>query len=259
MATQTSYQVSGPAPQFQGYYDQFLPAVFNYANQPYQQYQGQRVAPMSNIQYQALSGIQNQMQGSPLAQQTQGLLGGLMQSGGNPFMQQMIGDITSQARRAYDDATSQLGDRFRNPNSFGGSRHAMYQDRANEAFARGLGGALGNLQYGAYGEGIDRQMRAAQQAQDFEGQRFSRLMQGLQAGNIPRAIRQQQLDTSFQDYQQAQRHPREMIDLINSILSGTRSNQTTTSQPGPNQTAQILGGSALALPALLGLFDFLGK
>lgn len=248
-------QVSGPAPQFVPYYDSLLQGAFNYANKPYQQYQGPRVAGMSDIQYQALQGIQNQMGNNPILGQAQGLYSNLMGGGGNPFMQQMIGDVTNQATRAYQQATGAINNRFTNPNSFGNSRHAMMQDSANEAFARGLGGALGQLQYGAYGEGLDRQMRAANAAQGLQGQQFSQLMQGLQAGSVPRMIQQQQYDTGYQDFQNAQRYPREMIDMLSGILGGTRSNQTTTSQPGPNQASQILGG----LGAMLPFFSFLGN
>lgn len=256
MPQQTSYQVSGPSPDFMPYYNSLLGGAFNYANQPYQQYPGQRVAGMSDIQYQALSGIQNQMGNNPILGQAQGLYGNLMSGGGNPFMDQMIGDVTNQATRAYQQATSGINNRFTNPNSFGGSRHAMMQDQANEAFARGLGSALGNLQYNAYGEGLDRQMRAAQGAQSLQGQQFSQLLQGLQAGGVPRAIQQQQYDTGYQDWQNAQKYPMEMMTLLSNILSGTRSNQTSFSEPGPNQMSQMLGGAAGILPLLLSGFDF---
>lgn len=255
MAQQVSTTNAGPSAEMWPYYQSLLQGAFNYANKPYQQYPGQRVAGMSDIQYQALSGIQNQMAGNPMMQQAQGLLGGMMTGGPNPFMDQMIGDVTNQATRAYQQATGNINSRFRNPNSFAGSRHQMMQDQANESFARGLGGALGQLQYGAYGEGLDRQMRAAQMAQGLQGQQFSQLMQGLQAGNVPRAIQQQQYDVGYQDFQNAQKYPREMIDMLNSILSGTRSQQQTTTQPGPNQLAQILGGAAAMYP----LFNFLGR
>lgn len=260
MSQQTSTQISGPAPNFVPYYDSLLQGVFNYANQPYQQYQGPRVPGMSDIQYQALSGIQNQMGNNPILGQASSLYSGMMgPGGGNPFMQQMIGDVTNQATQAYQNATGAINNRFTNPNSFGNSRHAMMQDSANEAFARGLGGALGQLQYNAYGDGLDRQMRAAQGAQGLQQQQFSQLLQGLQAGNVPRMIQQQQFDTGYQDWQQAQQHPMRMIELISNILSGTRSNQTVTSQPGQNQLSQILGGTALTLPLLLGGFNFLGN
>ena len=253
MPNQTTTTNAGPSAEMWPYYQSLLDGAFNYAQQPYQQYPGQRVAGMSDLQYQALSGIQGQMAGNPMTQQAQGLLSNMMSGGPNPFMQQMIGDVTNQATRAYEQATGNINSRFRNPNSFAGSRHQFMQDQANEAFARGLGGALGQLQYGAYGEGLDRQMRAAQMAQGLQGQQFSQLMQGLQAGGIPRGIQQQQFDAPYQDWQQAQQYPREMIQMLNNILAGTRTQQQTTTSPGPNNTAQILGGGLATLPFL---FDF---
>jgi hypothetical protein len=257
MATQTSTQVSGPSPYMQPYYNAFLPGAFQLANKPYESYGGPRVANMSDIEHQALSGIQGQMAGNPMMQQAQGLLGGMMQpGGGNPFMQQMIGDVSNQARQAYEQATGAINNRFTNPNSFGNSRHAMMQDQANEAFARGLGGALGQLQYGAYGEGLDRQLRAAQMAQGLQGQQFSQLMQGLQAGSVPRGIRQRQMDVGYEDFQNAQNYPFRNAEFLSRLLSGTPGSQTVTQQPGPNNTAQILGGSLATLPFL---FNFFGQ
>lgn len=246
-------QVTGPNPLTAPYQNNLYGAAMQLANRPYQQWQGPTVAGLSDIQMQALQGIQGQMGGNPMMQQAQGLLGGLMQGGGNPFMDQMIGDVTEQARRAYASATSGISDRFRNPNSFGNSRHAMMQDRANEAFSRGLGSALGQLQYGAHSDGLDRQMRAAQMAQGLQGQQFSQLMQGLQAGSIPQMLQQRVIDDARGEFREANNYPRETLSWLNNILSGSGS-QTTTNTPDPNKMSQILG-------SLLGIggfgFDFL--
>lgn len=252
MATQTT--VSGPSPFMEPYLRQLFDAGTQIANQPYQQYPGQRVAGMSDIQYQALSGIQNQMGNNPILGQAQGLYSNLMGGGGNPFMQQMIGDVTNQATRAYQQATGAINNRFTNPNSFGNSRHAMMQDQANEAFARGLGGALGQLQYNAYGEGLDRQMRAANAAQGLQGQQFSQLMQGLQAGSVPQNIRQRQMDEDYAMFREARDYPRNNLSWLSSLYSGIPGSQSVTQTPDPSRTNQLLGGLfAFGGPA----FDFL--
>lgn len=245
-----STQVTGPSPFAAPYLNSLYQGAMQVANKPYQQWQGPTVAGLSDIQMQALQGIQGQMQGTPMMQQAQGLLGGMMQGGGNPFMRQMIGDVTEQARRAYASATSGISDRFRNPNSFGNSRHAMMQDRANEAFARGLGGALGNLQYNAYGEGLDRQMRAAQMAQGLQQQQFGNLLQGLQAGAVPQMLQQRVIDDARNEFREANKHPQDMSEFLSRILSGNTGSQSTMTTPDPNRTSQQLGGLALILSAL---------
>jgi hypothetical protein len=183
-----------------------------------------------------------------------------MRGGGNPFMGQMVGDVTNQARRAYEEATGAINSRFTNPNSFGNSRHAMMQDQANEAFARGLGGALGQLQYNAYGEGLDRQMRAAQLGQGLQQQQFSQLLQGLQAGSLPQMLRQRQYDTAFEDYLRAQEYPRRNIDMLSRVLSGSPGSTSTTQTPDPSRGSQALGGAALiaSLFGKPGGFNFFG-
>lgn len=261
MPTQT--QVTGPSQLAAPYLNNLYQNVGQIANRPYQQWQGPTVAGLSDIQNQALQGIQAQMGGSPMTQQAQGLLGGLMQGGGNPFMDQMIGDVTEQARRAYASATSGISDRFSNPNSFGNSRHAMMQDRANESFARGLGSALGNLQYNAYGQGLDRQMQAAQMAQGLQGQQFSQLMQGLQAGSVPQMLQQRVIDDARNEFREANKYPQEMATWLSNIYNGSQGSQTTTTTPDPNNLSQGLGGLALILSAFGGNrgngFNFFGN
>lgn len=245
-------QVTGPNPYAAPYLPGLYQGAAQLASRPYQQYQGPLVAGLSDIQTQALQGIQGQMAGNPMMQQAQGLLGGMMQGGGNPFMGQMVDDVTEQARRAYASATSGISDRFRNPNSFGNSRHAMMQDRANEAFSRGLGSALGQLQYGAHSDGLDRQMRAAQMAQGMQGQQFSQLMQGLQAGSIPQMTMQRYLDADRNEFREANNYPWEVLSRLSNLYSGNGS-QTTTNTPDPNNMSQILGSLfAIGAPA----FDF---
>lgn len=246
-------EVTGPNPLTAPYLNNLYQGAMQVASRPYQQYQGPTVAGLSDIQLQALQGIQGQMAGNPMMQQAQGVYSGMMQGGGNPFMGQMIDDVTEQARRAYASATSGISDRFRNPNSFGNSRHAMMQDRANEAFSRGLGSALGQLQYGAYSDGLDRQMRAAQQALSLQQQQFNQLLGGLGAGAIPQQLQQRVIDDSRNEFREANRYPQEMAEFLNRIFSGAGS-QRTTNTPDPNNMSQILG-SLFAVGAPV--FDFL--
>lgn len=242
-------QVTGPSPFAAPYLNNMYQGAMQVANRPYQQYQGPTVAGLSDIQMRALQGIRGEISGNPMLQQAQGLLGGMMQGGGNPFMGQMIDDVTEQARRAYASATSGISDRFRNPNSFGNSRHAMMQDRANEAFSRGLGSALGQLQYGAYSDGMDRQLRAAQMAQGLQQQQFNQLIGGLGAGAIPQQLQQRVIDDARNEFREANKYPQEMTEFLSRILSGNTGSQSTTTTPDPNNLSQGLGGLALILSA----------
>lgn len=244
---------SGPADWMQPYYQNFLQGAFQTANRPYQQYQGPRVAGMSSIQQGALGGIQNAMYGTPQTQQAGGLLSNVMQ-GDNPYVNQIAQQVADQSKKEYEQNTAAVNSRFANPNSFGNSRHAMMQDSANEAYARGLSGSLANLRYGAFDTNARRQLDAANMANQFSSTNMQNLMSGLTAGNVPRQIQQQQYDTGYQDYQNWWNYPTQQTSNLGSWLGmGGNNTQTTQNTPDPNKGTQIAGGLLAALPALYGI------
>lgn len=252
----TTTSTSGPADWMQPYYQQYLQGAFQTANKPYQQYQGNRVAGMSSIQQGALGGINQGMYGTPQTQQAGGLLSNVM-AGDNPYVNQIAQQVADQSRQQYEQNTAAVNSRFKNPNSFGNSRHAMMQDSANEAYARGLSGSLANLRYGAFDTNAQRQLQAAGMADQQANSNMQRLGTGLTAGNIPRQIQQQQYDTGYQDWQNWNNYPTQQTDNLGRWLGmGGNSTQTTQQTPNPSQGSQIAGGLLAALPAMAGIFGW---
>ncbi len=259
MPTQTT--VTSPSPMQQQVYGQIAPGIMQYMNQPYQQYQGPLVAGLSDVQMQALQNMQGLLGSNPFMQQTQSLLSSMM-GGGGIDTGAMMADVENRARQAFQRETSGINDRFANPNSFGNSRHAMMQDSANEAFARGLSGGLAEIQFRAGESAANRQLQAAQLAQGLQGQQMSQLMQAMQAGAVPQQLMQQQLGANYAEWQQAQNHPMRMAELGLRLAGAVPGGQTQTVQtPNPNSIAQGLGSAAL-LASLFGSpgagFNFFG-
>ena len=252
----TTTSTSGPADWMQPHYQQYLQGAFQTANKPYQQYQGNRVAGMSSIQQGALGGINQGMYGTPQTQQAGGLLSNVM-AGDNPYVDQIAQQVADQSRQQYEQNTAAVNSRFQNPNSFGNSRHAMMQDSANEAYARGLSSSLANLRYGAFDTNAQRQLQAAGMADTQANNNMQRLSTGLTAGNIPRQIQQQQYDTGYQDWQNWNNYPTQQTDNLGRWLGmGGNSTQTTQQSPDPSRGSQIAGGLLAALPAMAGIFGW---
>lgn len=248
MPTQTSF--SGPPQWLTPYYQNFLNGAFGVANRPYQQYQGPRVAGMSDIQSSALGGMQGFMGSNPYAG-AQSFLGSQMQNQ-NPYIQQMGQTITQDAMRGYEQALGSIGDMF-SESGFGGPRHGLAAGQATEAFGRGLGNALGNLQFGAWNDAQNRGMQAAGMTGQLNNSLMNNYMMALSAGNVPRGIQQQFYDADYGDWMNQWNYPINMTNnLANWLGVGGQFNQQTTETPDPNRASQMLGGAMFAWPFLFG-------
>ena len=239
------------------YLQNFWGGAFDLANRPYQQYQGPQVAGLSDLQTNALSGINSAMYGNPTTWGAQNFLGNVMQNGGNPFLQQAIDTTTSDASRAFDSKLGELNQIFSNPNSFGSDRHAVQAGLLSQDFGRGLGQAIGNLQLGQYNTGLDRAMGAANQAQGASSNQFQQMMQALQAGAVPQQNLQAMYNQGQQNWNNWWNYPMQQQQGLQSALGlgGNAMNQSVTS-PGPNLGSQIFGGGILAAQGLQGLGAF---
>lgn len=185
--------------------------------------------------------------------------GGMQGSGGipgmstNPFLGQMTDTITRDATNAFNNNIQGVLDAFSNPNSFGGSRHELATQNAIEGYGRGLGSALGNLHYGAFDNEMNRRLQATGMANSAATSQMGNLMAGLQAGNLPRSIQQQQYDTGYGDFQNWWNYPTQQTDNLARWLGmGNQFQQTTQQTPDPNRASQYLGGAMMAWPFLFG-------
>ena len=251
--TTTSSSTPWAAPYLQQYWNQ----AFTTANRPYQQYQGPQVAGLSDIQTGALGGINGAMYGNPTTWAGMGLLGNVIGNQGNPYLDQVTDTIKSDAAHAFDQQIGQLNDQFSNPNSFGGARHQLAADWLTQSANRGLGQALGNLQYGQYNTGLDRGMAAANQAQGMSNAQFSHMMQGLQAGGVPQQLQQRIYDQGQTNFNNWWNYPQQQLGMLQGALGlGGNFGNTQQTQPGPSTGSQILGGGLMTLGGLQGTGAF---
>ena len=237
---------SGPPQWYQQMLQNFYPGAFNIANRPYQPYQGPQVAGMSSITENALGGYNSAMHGNPATWGGMNLLGGIIGGDPNKYLDQMAGTIKADAGKAFDSQISQLNGQFSNPNSFGGSRHALGANDITESASRGLGHALGSLQYGAFDNERNRQMQAANQAQQMNNSQLSNLAMGAQLGNIPREIQQQMFSQGERNFNEWRNYPQQQASWLAGLFGmGSPGSVSTTQTPEPNRWSQALGGLGL--------------
>ena len=247
---------------------------------PYQQYQGQRVAGFNPLQTQAMGSIQN-MQASPAIGAGMGIAGaagmGSLNAGGNynrmatdpyamqAFMSPYQQNVTDfQKSRAIDDYSRQLpgmGAAASKAGAFGGSRQAIVESEGQ----RNLQDTLAGIQ----ATGSQNAFQQAQQAQQFGANlglqgygQANQVAQGLgalgmqnyqqnmgiaqaqqQAGAQVQAQEQQGLSNQYQDFLNQQNYPYKQLGFMSDIIRGTPTSGGAQSmyQAPPSGISQFAG------------------
>lgn len=245
---QQSTSQTGPTSELLPYLTGYLSNAAGAASLPYSQYQGQRVANPSSLQIGALQGIGRSMYGSPQTFQAGQHLSNVFESQGNPNIGAVRDRLSRDVTQQYNDATAGTTARFSRGGTFGSSAHQQAQQRADESLARGLGDSLGQLDYGAYEQGQNRQMQAVPLAYSGQQNEMNNLMTGLGAGRQVQDYEQQLLNSQYGDWQTSQDWPFRQVDYFGNALGrlgGSMGSQTTQMTPGPDRASQGLGGAAL--------------
>jgi len=245
---QTQTTQSGLPEQYAPWLNQYANQAFGTASLPYEQYQGQRVAGLPQMQLNALQGINSAMYGTPQTQASGNYLTSIYGAGGNPNIGAVRDRLSGDVAQQYQDLTGQTTARFSRAGTFGSSAHQQAQARADTSLARGLGDSLGQLDYNAYEAGQNRQMQGIPLALQSQNQQMNSYQQGLNAGNVPRQYQQDLLNSQYQDWQGAQNYPREQLNILQGAIGplfGAAGQQQTTTMPGQDRASQIIGGGSL--------------
>lgn len=239
---------SGPPEWLQGPIQDYLGAAGKQANKPYEQYQGMRVAPFTQLQNQAFQGIGQTMGGTPAMGQANSFLSGLIgNTGSNPYLDNTIRQGQEGLTKAYTDATHGTTNLFNKGGAWGGSAHLQAQSENEKNLARGLGDLESNVRYGDYSQNLARQMQAiplaAQNAQAQQGLYSG----GLQAGNLQQGYGQALVDSQYGDWQRANQYGWDQLDkyggAMGRVMGGA--GQTQTTQQPNNPWSNLLGAGLL--------------
>lgn len=235
------------------------------ADQPYQPYRGRRVAGLSPQENRArrLAGINSDFprimvrQGFDMARQTGGTRWDQDQAQRymNPFIEQALNPaIRRLNEEAQQNAIAGRAGMVQGGGvgAFGDARTAILEGQMEESRLRGVGDVLSQGYAQAYESGRGafedeqaRRLRAAD-LMGTQGGRFSAVkgaeIAGLmEAGAMGRDVRQRQLDTDYQDFQEERDWQQRGLDAYVQALSGPAPTTTTTQAPGPSGAQQAIG------------------
>lgn len=255
-------------------------AITDTSQNPYQQYQGQRIAEFTPMQQQAFqnlsqmgpagqigtgttlagaSGIGSLMAGQNYAQQATNPYA--QQAYMSPYIQNALQPQLAEMQRQYDITGQQEKARATAAGAFGGTRQALAQaeNERNKNIAMNQ----------AIGQGYQNAFQQAQQAQQFGanlglqglgqagaaastlgqlgqtqyGQQMGINAAQQQAGAQQQAQAQQQLSQNYQDFLNQQNYPYKQLAFMSDILRGMPLTQQAQSvyQAPPSVANQIMG------------------
>lgn len=251
---------------------------------PYRQYQGQRVADFTPMQQQAFGNIGSMQTAGQIGQGTalagtaglNSLLAGqnytsqatnpnTMASYMSPYMQNVVDWQKQQAIRDYGRQLPGMGAMAANKGAFGGSRHAIVESEAQRNLQNQLSGiqatgtqnAFQNAQqahqFGA-GLGLQGLGQAGQMANTLGqlgqlqyGQQMGINQAQLQAGGQQQAQTQQGLANAYQDFLNQQNYPYKQLAFQSDMLRGLPVSQSAGQQyqaPAPLSTSLLGLGQA---------------
>lgn len=249
---------------------------------PFQQYQGQRIADFSPLRTQAFQGIQ-QMQPSAQIGQATGMAGlaGLGGLGTNrfdndwanfymsPYMQNVVESQKREARRDATIAGNQRGAQAATTGAFGGNRQSLLDAEAN----RDLGMQLGDIQARGLQSAWDQAQNQfnADEARRLQGLGLTAQSAGIMgqlgdqaynqqmgiydaqqlAGKDMESKMQDALTMNYQDFLNQQNYPYQQLAFMSDLLHGLPTSDTMTrSYTAPGSTTGQLAGLAGGLGSL---------
>ena len=249
MADYTTTTNAGLPGWLQPYAQGYINRAQATADQPYQQYTGQRVADLNPYQTQGLDAqAQRAMSGSPVmsaANQTltNTINGGYLQ--GNPYLDQQIsaaqGDLTRSwnnvQKPAWDTAMQRSG-------SFGNTGVMQANADAQNTLQQNLGRIGSDMRFSAYNAERGYQNGALGLAPSYAANDYNDINQLQNAGKTYQNQNQSLLDANYQQYLDSRNYPNQQLDTFGNALGKLNwGGQTSQTTPGPSTGSQLLGGA----------------
>lgn len=245
------------SPNFAPYVYKMLAMGETAADLPYQPFEGERFAPISDLQKQAFAGIAGLKDYTPTQFNTGlGSLGSV-QDYMSPYMSAVTDIEAREARRQADIGRQAEQGRLAQAGAYGGSRQAIMEAERQ----RNLNTQIGDITTKGLQSAYDRAMkqRLDESALGLEAQGMSEksrqfgadyglksLGQQLGAGVMQRQIAQEPLDFGYQQFQESVKFPYQQATYMQSLLGGLPL-QAAPYQANPGQSglfSSLQGGLA---------------
>ena len=286
---QTTTTSSSPPPQVMAEYQALTDRATNVANQPYQAYQGELVAPLSNQTQAGLGqvgqyanaaqpGYAAAMAGTAAAatpvSPTQ-FSGQAMGQFMNPYTASVVNTTQNEFANQNQQQAQMLNSNAIGAGAYGGDRAGVAQSILANQQQTAQAPVIAGLNQSNWNQALSEfntQQQTGLQAQEYNagqlgamanqygtlaGQAQQAGLQGaqanLQAGMIPQQ-EQQAIDTALQNqYLTQQSYPFQTTGWLGNIIEGTGSlsgGTGSTTSPGPSTTSQALGAATSGLGIL---------
>lgn len=222
--------------------------------EPYQQYQGQRIAPLTSEQIEGLTRASERALAAPITTQatTQAmdtLSGKYLDPTTNPAWQSGVEDIT----RAYQTGVAPTRNTlFSKAGAFGADNSAFnqYATQQEGELGRGIGSLWGDI----YGQERGRQMQTLALSPALAQSGYMDAQNLIGVGDALRQFDQDVLNLGYQDFQEQRDYPWNQLSNFANLGPALLGNTGTTISKGPNpyQTSPLagaLGGGLLGAGA----------
>jgi hypothetical protein len=256
VGSKTETQSKTMDPRLAAQTDQLTNFANQLANSQFEQYGGQRVAGLSGLEQQALSGYGALTLPSEF-QEVSDIYRGMAtrtpqdrQSDIDAYTQAYTSNVIDPTMAALNRQRAQqrVGEEAQaiQAGAFGGDRRSVYEGERQGAFEAAMGQTLGGLQAQGYQQAVNRanledQMKMGA-AQALGGQAGTALQaqMGLlggqmQAGALPRSLEQQDLEAAYQEYIRGYEDPFRKFGVLQGTQSvmpqGYGTTTTTTKDP----------------------------
>ena len=219
------------------------------SKQPFQTFQGQRVAPLSTGEMQAANVVSQQIlpqSGQLGAIGAQTFDAATAQQYMNPYENQVIQSALADVTRGYQGQQRNLATSAIGSGAFGGGREGVERAILGSEFQKNIGDISGRLRQTGFESGAARfaQDRAAQLgAAQAQLQGLATGAGGLsQAGATERGIEQAQLLEGYRDFVEEQGFGMGQVQQVIGALSGAPIR--TYGEERSGYTGQVLGGGS---------------
>jgi hypothetical protein len=258
-----------------------IPAAQEMFETPFTPYEGTRVADLTDLQRQALSGYGGLDMGAPAFQQAadvystiagEGLSPERIQSFMSPYTQEVIDASMRDLARQRDISLNELGAAASAAGAFGGSRQGVAEAETQRAFAETAAETAARLREAGFSQAaglaqadLAQRMAAAQAGMGAAGAGLQQQVAGLgaqmAAGEAERVLGQQGLDALYEQYMLQQQYPLTQFGVLTgaagAIPAGYGTKNTTERDP-MGTLGGVLGGIGSAGKGLsaLGFMPF---
>ena len=235
---------------------------------PFTPYEGTRVADLTDLQRQALSGYGSLSMGTPAFDQAadvysmiaeQGLSPENVQRYMSPYTQNVIDATMRDIGRERDVALNELGAAASAAGAFGGSRQGVAEAETRRAFAETAADTAARLREAGYTQAagmaqadLAARSAAAQGGLGTAGARLQQEISGLgatmAAGEAERVLNQQAQDALYEQYMLQMQYPLTQFGVLTgaagAIPAGYGVTSGTTTERNPMGTlGAVLGGA----------------